>query len=157
MKLKFLIFETKAPAWVEEARESYAAKIKPFLPIEVRTLKSPSNDRDNAEVKRAQEAKLLLAQLDDKDLLILFDEKGKSFPSSEDFAKQLSRVLESGKAHAVFCIGGPYGFADEVVQRSQYRWSLSGLTFNHWVAQVTALEQLYRGFTIVKGIPYHNR
>lgn len=157
MKLKFLIFETKAPDWVEAAREVYALKLKPLVPIEVRTLKSPSGDRDNADIKREKEAEILLDQLDDRDLLILFDEKGKTFTSSEDFAKQLTRVLESGKATAVFVIGGPYGFDPDVQRRAQFRWSLSGLTFNHWVAQITALEQLYRGLTILKGIPYHNR
>jgi 23S rRNA (pseudouridine1915-N3)-methyltransferase len=157
MKLKFLIFETKAPSWVEEGRLEYAAKLKPFAPFEIRSLKSPVADRDSADVKRRLEAKILLEEIGDKDLLILFDEKGKKFPSSEDFAKHLARVLESGKTNAAFCIGGPYGFADEVVKRAEFRWSLSDLTFNHWIAQLTALEQIYRGFTLCKNIPYHNR
>lgn len=157
MKLKFLIFETKAPAWVEQGRQEYIAKLKPFAPFEVRSLKSPSADRDSADVKRRLEAKMLLEEVGDKDLLILFDEKGKKFPSSEEFAKQMGRVLESGKSTVIFCIGGPYGFSEEVTQRAEYRWSLSELTFNHWVAQVVAMEQLYRAFTLVKGIPYHNR
>jgi 23S rRNA (pseudouridine1915-N3)-methyltransferase len=157
MKLKFLIFETKSPAWVNEARAEYAAKISAFQNFEVRALKSPSADRDDHEVKRRKEGELLLKQLDGRDLLILFDEAGKIFASSEDFAKQLGRHLESGKAQIVFVIGGPYGFSQDVRDRSQARWSLSPLTLNHWIAQLAALEQVYRGFTILKGIPYHNR
>lgn len=157
MKVRFLIFETKAPAWVEAARQEYAAKLKPFVPFEIHTLKSPSADRENAEVKKKREAELLLKQIGDKDLLILFDEGGKTFSSSEDFAKHLGRHLESGKAQIIFCIGGPYGFHESVQARSAARWSLSALTMNHWVAQITALEQIYRGLTILKGIPYHNR
>lgn len=157
MKLKFLIFETKSPAWVETARAEYATKIGAFAPFETQTLKSPSADRDSADVKRRREAELLLKHVDAKDLLILFDEAGKAFPSSEDFAKQLGRQLESGKSKIVFCIGGPYGFDESIKQRAQARWSLSALTLNHWIAQLTALEQIYRGFTILKGIPYHNR
>lgn len=157
MKLKFFIFETNAPAWVEAARVEYAAKLKPFFPFEIQTLKSPGADRDNSEVKKRKEADLLLKQLDDRDLLVLFDEAGKSFRASEDFAAQVSRLLESGKRRVVFCIGGPYGFDEKIQSRAAARWSLSGLTMNHWVAQVMALEQIYRAFTIVKGIPYHNR
>ncbi len=157
MKLKFLIFETKSPSWVEEARGEYATKLRAFQPFEIQTLKSPSADRDAKEVKLRKEGELLLKHLAERDLLILFDEGGKSFASSEEFAKQLGRQLESGKARVVFCIGGPYGFGAEVRERAQARWSLSALTFNHWVAQLAALEQLYRGFTILKGIPYHNR
>lgn len=157
MKLKFLIFETKAPSWVENARNEYTTKLKAFQPFEIQTLKSPSADRDNAEIKMKKEAELLFKHIDDKDLVVLFDEGGKAFASSEDFAKQLSRHLESGKARILFCIGGPYGFHESLRIRAQAKWSLSALTLNHWVAQIVALEQLYRGMTIIKGIPYHNR
>lgn len=157
MKLKLFIFETRAPGWVESARAEYATKIGGFAPFEVQTLKSPSAERDDAEVKRRKEAEILLKHLDDRDLLVLFDEQGKLAKSSEQFAQSLLRALESGKFRLVFCIGGPYGFADEIKTRSQMQWSLSPLTMNHWVAQLMALEQIYRGFTIIKGIPYHNR
>jgi 23S rRNA (pseudouridine1915-N3)-methyltransferase len=157
MKLKFLIFETKAPTWVEAARTEYAGKIRPFADFELQTLKSPSAGREDAEVKRRREGELLLKQIDPKDLLILFDEKGEAPPSSEAFAKRLGRVLEAGKPRLVFCIGGPYGFTDEIKTRAGARWSLSALTMNHWIAQLAALEQIYRGFTILRGIPYHNR
>ncbi len=83
-----------------------------------------------------------MRELSDKDLLVLFDEKGQLAKTSEDFATALSRVLESGKAHVVFCIGGPYGFDEQVSKRAQLRWSLSGLTMNHWIASLTALEQI---------------
>lgn len=157
MKIKLVIFETKVPDWVEAARAEYTAKLKPFYPFEIQSLKSPSADRDGADVKKKREAEILLKQLDERDLLVLFDEKGKSFMASEDFAKNLGRLLESGKARIVFCIGGPYGFDESVFARSQARWSLSALTLNHWVAQIAALEQIFRGMTIIKGIPYHNR
>lgn len=157
MKLKFLIFETKAPAWVATARAEYEAKIFHFAPFEIKALKSPTNNRENADGKRRQEAEILFNQLGERDLLILFDENGKAAKASEEFAQNLGRALESGKATIVFCIGGPYGFDPAVKERAQMRWSLSTLTMNHWIAQLMALEQVYRGFTILKGIPYHNR
>lgn len=157
MKLQFLIFETKAPAWVNTARDDYAKKLGYFADFELKTLKSPSVDRGSATVKRRLEGELLLKHVGEKDLLILFDESGKLAKHSEEFAAQMSKALESGKTHLTFCIGGPYGFDESVKKRSQMRWSLSPLTMNHWIAQLMALEQLYRGFTLIKGIPYHNR
>ncbi len=157
MKIRFLILEGKAPDWVAIARKEYQAKINPFIPFEIRNLKSPNADRDSAAVKQKLEAELILKELGEKDLLILFDEKGKLPKTSEEFSAALSRVLESGKSTIVFCIGGPYGFADEIKKRAQMQWSLSPLTMNHWIAGLMALEQLYRGLTILKGIPYHNR
>jgi 23S rRNA (pseudouridine1915-N3)-methyltransferase len=144
MKIKFVIFETKAADWVETARLEYLNKIKPFMPIELHTLKSPSADRDNASVKKKKEADMLLKLVAEKDLLILFDEGGKSFVASEDLAKNLQRLLQSGKQQMIFCIGGPYGFDESVHRRSAAKWSLSGLTMNHWIAQIVALEQIYR-------------
>lgn len=158
MKFRFLILEGgKPPEWVATARAEYAAKISPFVPFEIKLLKSPSADRDGADVKRKLEADLILRELGDKDMLVIFDERGKLAKTSEDFSASLSRILESGKANIFFCIGGPYGFAKEVKQRAQMQWSLSPLTMNHWIAGLMALEQIYRGLTIIKRIPYHNR
>lgn len=157
MRLKFLVLEGKPPAWVAEARAEYLTKIHPFMAIELKSLRSPAVDRDSADVKKRREGELILRELEDRDLLVLFDERGKVAKSSEEFSANLARVLESGKQKAVFCIGGAYGFSDEVYARADAKWSLSSLTMNHWLAAITALEQLYRGFTILKGIPYHNR
>lgn len=157
MKMSFLIVEGRPPDWVGTARAEYVAKLSPFVKFEVRSLKSPIGDRDSADVKRKREGEKILAELDAKDMLILFDEGGKLADSSEAFAAQLGRVLESGKSRVVLVIGGPYGFSGDVRERAQAKWSLSKMTMNHWVAQLAALEQIYRGFTILKGIPYHNR
>lgn len=157
MKLRFLIFESKAPGWVQDARAEYVNKISPFLPMEFKSLKSPAADRDQAEVKRRLEGQRFLEEFDERDLVVLFDEHGKSVRSSEEFAEQLRRVTESGKQRIVFCVGGAYGFSDEVKKRADAKWSLSTLTMNHWLAQIAALEQIYRGFTILRGLPYHNR
>ncbi len=157
MKLVLLIVEGKAPAWCESARQEYREKISGFIPFEIKSLKSPSVDRDSSAVKTRKEAELILDFLDEKDMLVLFDEGGKLAKSSEEFSSALSRVLESGKSRVVFCIGGPYGFDESVRSRAQMKWSLSPLTMNHWIAGVTAMEQIYRGLTILKNIPYHNR
>ncbi len=157
MKFKFVFLETKAPSWVNEARSEYQKKISPFVPLELRTLKSPSAERDERAIKRTKEGRLLLKEFEPKDLVILFDEKGKLARSSEEFSEKLNRVIQSAKSQAVFCIGGAYGFSDEVLARADERWSLSPLTLNHWLAQLAALEQIYRGLTILRGIPYHNR
>lgn len=157
MKMTFLILEGKPPSWLEAARREYRDKIAGFIPFEIKSLKSPSADRDSAEAKTRKEATLILNELADKDMFILFDGGGSLAKSSEDFATVFTRVLESGKSRVVFCIGGPYGFDESVRARAQMKWSLSPLTFNHWVASLTALEQIYRAFTILRRIPYHNR
>jgi 23S rRNA (pseudouridine1915-N3)-methyltransferase len=56
----------------------------------------------------------------------------------------------------VFCIGGPYGHGDAVRERANDTIRLSKLVLNHQVAVVVLLEQLYRGWAILRGDPYHH-
>jgi 23S rRNA (pseudouridine1915-N3)-methyltransferase len=156
MKLVMTAFETKSPPWVNTAREEYIAKISHFVPLEWKSFKSPAADREDQAVKLKKEAEILLKFLEPSDFLILFDESGSTFTDSKMFSESLRRVVESGKSRAVLSIGGAYGFHEDIKKRAQMKWSLSKLTFNHWLAQITALEQIYRGFTILKGLPYHN-
>jgi 23S rRNA (pseudouridine1915-N3)-methyltransferase len=55
-----------------------------------------------------------------------------------------------------FIIGGPFGFSEEVYKAVPERISLSGMTFPHQLVRLLFLEQLYRGFTIIRGEPYHH-
>lgn len=156
MKFSFYVFETKVPAWVASAREEFVSKINPFVKFEILSLKSPAADRDSRDVKLRKESEILLKQISDRDLLVLFDEGGKLAKSSQDFVPFVRRAFESGKPRVVFCIGGPYGFSEDVKERADALWSLSPLTMNHWLAQLVAAEQVYRAFTLMKNIPYHN-
>jgi 23S rRNA (pseudouridine1915-N3)-methyltransferase len=53
-------------------------------------------------------------------------------------------------------IGGPYGFAQTVYQRSNEMISLSPMTFSHQMVRLVFTEQIYRACTIIKGEPYHH-
>ncbi len=157
MKLRWIIFEGKSPEWVGAARAEYLRKLRGFYPVEIELLKSPKLEREAAVEKKRKEAELLKRRLVSGQPLVLFDEAGKSFRRSEDFSIELSQLIELGKSEIVLCIGGAYGFDPSVVELATKRWSLSGLTMNHWVSQVMALEQVYRALTIQRALPYHNR
>ena len=89
-----------------------------------------------------------------KDTVILLDEKGKEYSSSE-FAKEVEKLISGGK-NIVFVIGGAFGFSDAVYARSDGKVSLSRMTFTHQMVRAIFVEQLYRAFTIIKGEPYHH-
>ena len=156
MKIDFYYYHSSNAEWAEKAKEVYLKKISPFCKFSLKQIKSKSNKRDNKDQKLLSEQKQLFDLIDPSDFLILFDEKGKAFQNSIDLSKAIVKAIESGKSRLVFVIGGPYGFSEEVKNRAQLRVSLSGLTMNHHVALIMSLEQIYRSFTIWKGIPYHN-
>ena len=65
--------------------------------------------------------------------------------------------MNSGLKNLVFVIGGPYGFSTELYQRANGKVSLSSMTFSHQMVRLFFVEQLYRGFTILRNEPYHHR
>ena len=155
MKLCFLFVGSSKGEWIADAEQEYLAKIARFLPTEAIRLKPAKLPRASSERKTADEAVALLKHIKPDDLVVACDERGESV-DSRAFSNRLVKLLERGKPRVIFVIGGPYGLAQSVLLRADWRLSFSSLTFSHPLAQAVALEQVYRGLTIWKGLPYHN-
>ncbi len=82
-------------------------------------------------------------------------EIGGTMPDSPGFADLLQKWMTEGKSHIVFVIGGSTGLSEEVRRRSDFALSFSRMTFPHQLMRVILLEQIYRGFRINAGEPYH--
>jgi 23S rRNA (pseudouridine1915-N3)-methyltransferase len=65
--------------------------------------------------------------------------------------------MNTGIKQLVFVIGGPYGFSEAIYQKSKEKISLSKMTFSHQMIRLFMVEQIYRGFTILKNEPYHHQ
>jgi 23S rRNA (pseudouridine1915-N3)-methyltransferase len=128
----------------------YTSRLGHFAKIQLVEL-APSN-RSGEEAKE-EEADALLGEVGPRDTLVVLDERGTQL-SSLELARWLGKQLETGKG-LVFVIGGDEGLAERVRQKAGLVWSLSKLTFPHRMVRVLLLEQVYRAFTIVKGLPYH--
>ena len=128
----------------------YTTRLQHFGKIQLTEL-APSN-RSGDEAKE-EEADRLLGEVGPRDTLVVLDERGQQF-SSVELSRWLGKQLETGKG-LVFVIGGDEGLAERVRTKAGLVWSLSKLTFPHRMARVLLLEQVYRAFTIVKGLPYH--
>ena len=86
--------------------------------------------------------------------MVLLDSRGKQL-SSEEFAKFLGDHQDKNPIPLVFAIGPADGFSETARQQADFTLSLGKMTVAHELARVLLLEQLYRGFTILKGHPYH--
>jgi 23S rRNA (pseudouridine1915-N3)-methyltransferase len=156
--LKFVLvhLSTAKEDWCEQAVALYSKKIGHFVDFEVVALKPKKASRGDEASKLQDEAETVLNFLKEGDELVIFDERGKSL-TSEKFADTVRGLHESGKKRIVFVIGGAYGLHDNVKKRARVQLGLAPFVMNHLVAQVVALEQIYRSFTILKGLPYHNK
>ena len=108
------------------------------------------------DLQKQKEGELILKKLNNTDTLILLDENGKQF-DSVGFSDYLQKHMNSGIKQLVFVIGGPYGFSDEIYAEAKGKISLSKMTFSHQMIRLFFIEQLYRGFTILRNEPYHHR
>ncbi len=85
---------------------------------------------------------------------VALDIRGRQF-SSVELAEFLGRHQDGGTAALLFAVGGADGFPDGVRESAALQLSLGKMTLPHELARVVLLEQLYRGYTILKGHPYH--
>jgi 23S rRNA (pseudouridine1915-N3)-methyltransferase len=135
---------------------TYKNRLQHYVKFElfvIPDLKNVKNISENQQ--KEKEGELILKQLLPTDQLILLDEKGKEFRSIE-FSQFLQKKMNSGIKQLVFVIGGPYGFSENVYLTAQGKVSLSKMTFSHQMIRLFMVEQIYRGFTILKNEPYHH-
>lgn len=136
--------------------DEYTRRLSFYIKFELEIIADIKNVKNLSESQQKEkEGELILTKLTQTDQLILLDENGKSF-SSIEFADNLQKKMSSGVKTLVFVIGGPYGFSDAVYNKSFGKISLSKMTFSHQMVRLFFIEQLYRGFTILKGEPYHH-
>lgn len=137
--------------------DDYIKRLGFYVTFEFKIIPDIKNSKSLSEIQQKQkEGELILKHLETSDELYVLDENGKTF-TSVGFSGFLNKKMSSGLKQLVFVIGGPYGFSDEVYQRANGKISLSQMTFSHQMVRLFFLEQLYRGFTILKNEPYHHR
>jgi 23S rRNA (pseudouridine1915-N3)-methyltransferase len=100
-----------------------------------------------------KESRRLVEAIPAKSFVILLDVKGREW-SSMELAAEWRRWENDSVKEVVIVIGGQDGVTAEVESRAQQRWRLSRLTLTHEMARVVAAEQIYRAYTINRGLPY---
>lgn len=135
----------------------YQDRLKYYIKFVLDIIPDIKNAKKLSEaLQKQKEGALILKKVNPGDVMILLDEQGKQL-NSVQFSEYLQKHMNSGVKRLVFVIGGPYGFSDEVYQKSNGKLSLSKMTFSHQMVRLFFVEQLYRGFTILKNEPYHHQ
>lgn len=103
--------------------------------------------------QRQQEAARLRQRVPAGATVVALGREGRPL-TSEALAAQMERWQLAARPLALL-LGGSHGIAPELLADADIRWSLGPLTLPHELARLVVLEQLYRGFTILRGEPYH--
>jgi 23S rRNA (pseudouridine1915-N3)-methyltransferase len=153
MRLKVLwVGKTQEP-WVKAGIDEYAGRIRRYLPLELAEVREEKGAA--AEAGRVAECERLSRLLPKNGRLVILDETGDTMDSRQ-FAAFLQRERDGGVPELVFAVGGAYGFSAEFRSRAHRSIALSPMTFTHQMVRIFLLEQIYRGFTIINGEPYHH-
>lgn len=152
MRLRILAVGRDRSGLYQPALEEYAQRIARYAKVEI--VEVPEA-RKHAGTPRArdEEAEALLARIGERERVVALDERGQEHTSLE-LARRLAAWLAGGRDVALV-IGGSDGLAEPLLARAEERLSLSRLTLAHRLARLVLLEQIYRGFTILRGEPYH--
>lgn len=123
--------------------------------IEVQDEKTPDSAGSAVEeqIKEKEAARILRYVKEDAHVITLEIQGEK--PDSVAFADQLNQLAIQGKSHIQFIIGGSLGLHHSVSEAAHQAVSFSNMTFPHQLMRVILLEQIYRGYRIIKKEPYH--
>ena len=131
--------------------EDYLRRLSRFAKCEIAEFgESRSGDK---KVDIARDSKRISDGLHEGAVNVLLDPGGVEW-SSEQLAEEMQRWQDGGTKEVTFVVGGANGVSSELAASVNRRLSLSRLTFTHEMARVVLLEQLYRAYTIIHGLPY---
>lgn len=129
---------------LRQVLDDYLGRIGRYAKLEEVELKDEAPDKLRGRFARA---------LDPDGRTVALEVEGQAWSS-----RRLAEYLGDCELHSVptvsFLIGGAYGLPPEVSRDADVRLSLSAMTLPHRLARVVLAEQIYRGFTILRGEPY---
>jgi len=156
MKIEVWAIGKCAHTYLNTGIEQYCSKLKHYTSFGYMEYAEPKSMRTSDKVQSIKlQSELIISKLAPGDHLILLDDKGKDF-TSVGFSGYLNKILINSNKRNVFLIGGAFGFDEALYSRANEKISLSRLTFSHDMVRLILVEQLYRGFTILRNEPYHH-
>jgi len=153
-RVRIVAVGSRMPKWVREPFDDYITRLNPGLKVTLTEIEPGARTAGRSPAKAIEtEGERILSALRADEYVVALDERGKEMTTRE-LSSWLAVRLADGSDLA-FLIGGPDGFAAEVLQRSNFKWSLSKLTFPHALVRVVLAEQIYRAHGVLSNHPYH--
>ena len=147
----------KEKYWAQ-AVEEYSKRLSAFCRFSVIQLNEEriSNNPSPGEIDRIlnAEGKRIIEKIPKNSYVISMCIEGKQI-SSNELSQKIDDISLSGKSSLCFIIGGSRGLSQQVKQRSDFKLSMSKMTFPHQMARVILCEQIYRAFEISSNGKYH--
>jgi len=154
MKIRILTVGKIKDQNLDAQARDYLHRIGHYFPAVLEHIKEEKIKSLGYEEIRSRESRRLAEKLHPQDVNVVLDKDGKLL-TSEEFAGFIHKSAVQGIPRLCFIIGGPLGLGNPILAGPYQHLSLSRMTFPHELVVVMLLEQIYRGASILKGIPYH--
>ncbi len=158
MKITILCVGKLKEKFMRDAVNEYTKRLSRYVKLEVAEVadeKTPDHASEREEgLIREKEGERLLRHIKGEDHVVALAISGVQCDSVA-FSRKLDGYGMSGKGHVIFVIGGSLGLSEQVLERADEELSFSKMTFPHQLMRVILLEQIYRGYRISRGEPYH--
>lgn len=158
MKITVICVGKLKEKYFREASAEYEKRLGRYCRleiIEVADEKTPDGASRTAEEQiKEKEASRILRHIRDDAFVFTLEIEGEK-QDSVSFARGIEKLALQGRSHIQFIIGGSLGLHKSVLAVSDAAVSFSDMTFPHQLMRIILLEQIYRGFRIIAGEPYH--
>ena len=158
MNIKVICVGRIREKYIQEGIKEFVKRLSRYCNLEIIEIndeKAPENlSQKEMEIVKNKEGEKILVKIPQTAHVISLVIEGKQL-SSEGLAGQMENLMVTGTNDICFIIGGSLGLSKDVIKRSDYKLSFSKMTFPHQLMRLILLEQVYRGFRIIKGEPYH--
>lgn len=158
MKITLITVGKIKESYFRDAIREYTKRLGRYCTLEIcevqdeKTPEGASQALTDAILDR--EGERIVKKIPENGYVITLEIKGKKLDSAA-FGNMIEKLGVQGKSHLIFIIGGSLGLHKKVRDKADLAVSFSDMTFPHQLMRIILLEQIYRGYRIVKGEPYH--
>ncbi len=158
ININFIVLGKLKEKYMKEFSAEYEKRLSGYCKLTVFELEPVklSDNPSEQEIKNAltKETQMIKAKIPKNSFVFSMCIEGKQM-SSEELSKKLEDIALSGKNNITFIIGSSFGLSDEIKQMSDYKFSMSKMTFPHKLARIMLTEQVYRALSITNNAKYH--
>lgn len=158
MNINFIVLGKLKEKYMKEFSAEYEKRLSAYCKVTVTELEPVklSDNPSQSEIDNAlnKETQMILSKIPKGSYVFSTCIEGKQL-SSEELSQKLEDIALCGKSTVTFIIGSSFGLSDEIKKMSDFKFSMSKMTFPHKLARIMLTEQVYRAFSISNNGKYH--